>query len=453
MYKHHISSATSLSDENDDDDANKSIFFAGIDHQPLIVSPAQWSSKLRLLPSGGRTIIAHSPISNLPPEILIHILKHLHSPRDLYNSLRVSRTWCECSVELLWHKPAFPKFETLEKMSRLLAGPDQTFTYARFIRRLNFLNLGGSLKDDNFSILARCDRLERLTLVNCALISGEVLAHVLPCFPNLVAIDLTGVVNTTDDAIVGLASSSNRLQGINLAGCSKVTDIGMMALATQCPLLRRVKLSGLELITDDPISSLAKSCPLLLEIDLNHCELITDVSIRDIWTYSTHMREMRLSHCVELTDAAFPAPLKPETNGQPDVPNPFPSFGTKTADQLPPLVLSRSFEHLRMLDLTACSLVTDDAVEGIISHAPKIRNLVLSKCGLLTDRSVENICRLGRHLHYLHLGHAAKITDRSVRTLARSCTRLRYIDFASKFLLSYVIPTRKLIQFPKIVSF
>ncbi|KAJ7129482.1 hypothetical protein C8R44DRAFT_829975 [Mycena epipterygia] len=373
-------------------------------------------------------------MARLPPELLIHILKHVHASKDLLTALQVSRTWCECSVELLWHKPAFPRYDTLAKMAALLDSPDQTFTYASFIRRLNFLSLGKDLRDRTFTILARCDRLERLTLVNCEHISAEALNQVLPCFPNLVAIDLTGVGNTSNTAIVGLATSAQRLQGINLAGCKRVSDRGILALANHCPLLRRVKLSGLEQLTDRSVSALALACPLLLEIDLNHCKLITDVSIRDIWTHSNHMREMRLSHCPELTDAAFPAPLKTDAAGGPDAPNPFPS--SVSPDDLPPLVLSNSFEHLRMLDLTACSLVTDDAVDGIIAHAPRIRNLVLSKCGLLTDRSVENICKLGRYLHYLHLGHAAKITDRSVRTLARSCTRLRYIDFANCVLLT-----------------
>lgn len=429
MYKHHAPSTTSLSDNDDGDHA----VYAGQDDDDRTVVPAQWSTKRPLVSKPTRAPRRHSPIARLPAEILIHIFKHLHSPRDLYSSLRVSRTWCECSVELLWHKPAFTKFPTLEKMARHLAAPDQTFTYASFIRRLNFLSLSKDIKDDILSILAQCERLERLTLVNCELITGETLSRVLPHFPNLVAIDLSGVTNVSNEAIVGLATAAKRLQGINLAGCKNVSDEGILALANNCPLLRRVKLSGLALITDEPISALAKSCPLLLEVDLNHCALVTDISIRDIWTYSTHMREMRLSHCPGLTDAAFPAPIRKDQAEQQEARNAFPS-SNKDLDDLPPLIISRTFEHLRMLDLTACALVTDDAVEGIISHAPKIRNLVLSKCGLLTDRSVENICKLGRYLHYLHLGHAVKITDGSVRTLARSCTRLRYIDFASEFI-------------------
>ncbi|KAG1752626.1 uncharacterized protein EDB91DRAFT_1045047 [Suillus paluster] len=372
-------------------------------------------------------------MSQVPPEVLIHILKHLHTPRDLYHSLLVSRSWCECSVELLWHRPTFTRLSTLVKMMRVISRGDQTFTYSRFIRRLNFLFLGADLTDALFSRLAQCDHLERLTLVNCNSISEDALLRVLPCLPNLVAIDLTGVVETSDHVVIGLASAARRLQGINLAGCRQVTDAGVYALASNCPLLRRVKLSGVDQVTDGPVSALAKSCPLLLEIDLNNCKRITDISVRDVWTYSTHMREMRLSQCVELTDAAFPAPVKPQVTPRN---NPFPTAPHSQDEGLPPLEIPRPLDHLRMLDLTGCALITDDAIDGIISHASKIRNLVLSKCIQLTDRTVENICVLGKHLHYLHLGHAANITDRSIKTLARCCTRLRYVDFANCVLLT-----------------
>lgn len=250
-------------------------------------------------------------------------------------------------------------------------------------------------------------------------------------YTHLVALDLTGVVETTDRAIVALASSTKRLQGINLGGCKKLTNQAIQALAANCPLLRRVKLGGLEQITDDAVSALAKSCPLLLEIDLTHCKQITDVSVRDLWTFSFNMREMRLSHCSELTDAAFPAPQRSEVLI--DGPNPFPLSNALRNERLPPLRVTKRFDHLRLLDLTACSGITDDAIEGTVSVAPKIRNLVLAKCTLITDHAVESICNLGKNLHYLHLGHASNITDRSIRTLARSCTRLRYIDLASKF--------------------
>ncbi|RDB22547.1 SCF E3 ubiquitin ligase complex F-box protein grrA [Hypsizygus marmoreus] len=432
MYKHPISSSTSLSDDDyDEDQDQKAVFYTAPHNSPPAAAPAQWSSR-RLPASNTRG----SPISHLPAEVLIHILKHLHSTRDILNALRVSRKWCECSVELLWHKPAFPRYDTLKKMARRLIAPNQTFTYARFIRRLNLSTVNGSVRNDILSAFASCDRLERLTLINCEHITPNTLVRLLPSFPNLVAVDLTGVKSTTNEAIVGLAMAAKRLQGINLTGCDSISDEGIMAFAKNCPMLRRVKLSGLTSLTDAPIAAIANSCPLLLELDLNNCHLITDVSIREIWTHSVYLREMRLAHCSQLTDAAFPSPPRPEGLSQSDAPNPFSSSSTECSTDLPPLVLSHPMDQLRLLDLTACSLLTDDAVEGIIFYAAKIRTLVLSKCVLLTDRAVENICRIGRFLHYLQLGHATKITDSSVRTLARTCVRLRYVDFANCVLLT-----------------
>ena len=446
LYKHHIPSTTSLSDDAEDND-EEAPPFAFCPDQPV---PAQWSSHSPLQPA------LHSPISIVPPEVLIQIFKHIHSQKDLVAVMRVSRTFCQCAVELLWHKPSFPKFDTIHKMTELLRESQKTFVYARFIRRLNFLSHGAELTDDLFRVFIHCDRLERLTLIGCKKLSSSALSDILPALPNLVAVDLSNVINTTSAAIIGLASVANRLQGINLTGCDKVSDEGITALAANCPLLRRVKLSGLSLLTDESTSALAEGCPMLLEIDLHNCNLLTDTSIRLVWTNLIHMREMRLSLCIQLTDAAFPAPFGPDhaTDGL----NPFANSTAKMEyDDLPPLIINRVFDNLRMLDLTGCLHITDQTVEGIISHAPKIRNLVLSKCVLLTDRAVEAICRLGRHLHYLHLGHASKITDRSVRLLARSCTRIRYVDFASEFIrtLLYSLPYsfRRLRAFNRHVSF
>lgn len=434
-------SSSSTSEPDDSEDVNKSVFFGA----PVAQAPAQWSHPRRAPPPPSPA----GPISQLPTEIVIHALRYLHSARDLYRCMLVCRTWCECSVELLWHKPSIVTVPTLVKMMRVLSSEDQAFTYARFVRRLNFLFLGSALTDVLFARVAQCVRLERLTLVGCAALSDDAMHRAFKWFPSLVAVDLTGVADASDRSIVALAAASRRLQGINLTGCRRVTDKGVLALARHCPLLRRVKLSGLEEVSDDAVTALAKFCPLILEIDLNQCKRITDKSVRDIWTHSFHMREMRLSNCIELTDAAFPAPARSDivaataaTNGNN---NPFPTIPNPAHSQeMPPLRLTRRFDHLRMLDLTSCMQITDEALEGIIANAPKIRNLVLAKCHQLTDKSVENICRLGKHLHYLHLGHCSSITDTSVKTLARACTRLRYIDLASESHLPIELSTSML---------
>ena len=111
------------------------------------------------------------------------------------------------------------------------------------------------------------------------------------------------------------------------------------------------------------------------------------------------LRELRLANCELISDTAFL--------------------------NLPP---NRTYEHLRILDLTSCSRLTDRAVEKIIDVAPRLRNLVFAKCRNLTDAAVLAISKLNKNLHYLHLGHCANLTDYAVKHLVKYCNRIRYID-------------------------
>ena len=139
----------------------------------------------------------------------------------------------------------------------------------------------------------------------------------------------------------------------------------------------------------------------MLEIDLHNCRQITDISITALISRGRQLRELRIAHCTLITDHAF-------------------------------LELPRqtTFESLRILDLTACVQLHDDAVERIIESSPRLRNLVLAKCREITDRSVLAITKLGKNLHYIHLGHCAQISDTAVIQLVKMCNRIRYIDLA-----------------------
>lgn len=165
--------------------------------------------------------------------------------------------------------------------------------------------------------------------------------------------------------------------------------------------ISQLKLNGVVQVTDRSILSFAENCPAILEIDLHDCKLVTNPSVTSLMTTLRSLRELRLAHCVEISDAAFL--------------------------NLPE---SLSFDSLRILDLTACENVKDDAVERIVSAAPRLRNLVLAKCRFITDRAVQAICKLGKNLHYVHLGHCSNITDPAVIQLVKSCNRIRYIDLA-----------------------
>ncbi|KAG9104282.1 SCF ubiquitin ligase complex subunit [Ceratobasidium sp. 370] len=421
-------SATSVSD--DEEDIENSAFYLDGDNKSRLL-PAQFSNRLNSLTiSESRNRTSALSLANaIPPEVLIHIFRLIPLLKDLYACLLVSRSWCSCAVELLWHKPVATKMSSLYKLLKTLEQNHATFQYATFVRRLNLMTFGSDITDTVASRIAGCTRLERLTLVGCSALTDESLKTILSGMPHLVALDLTGVSSVTDKSITALARTASKLQGINLGGCKLVTDEGVGQLATHCTLLRRVKLAGL-LVTNRSVIHLARSCPLLLEMDLNGCTAISNPAIRELWTCSRHIRELKLGLIgAALTDDAFPTPVDNQAAraiaNSPAGSEPQPFIPVETS-----LHTTRSFEHLRILDLTGCTSLTDTAVEGIISVAPKIRNLVLAKCALLTDNAIASVCKLGRYLHYLHLGHVSLITDGAVVQLARTCTRLRYVDLA-----------------------
>lgn len=408
-------STTSDSDEDEEFDLEKSSFYVeessrSRQRPPAEPhSPAQWSQLRQLVISDTRSA-GTSPASLAPPEILIHIFRLIPATKDLHSALLVSRAWCQCAVELMWHKPHFAKLNSLIKMIHAINHQEQTFQYATFVRRLNFAAQSNELSDQLFSRLAPCIRLERLTLIKCDQLTDEGLMRVFKACPSLIALDLTEVTAVTDQSIEVLAANAPRLQGINVCHCKNITDAGVAALALNCPQLRRIKLHGLVHLTNTPVSILARSCPLLLEIDLNFCTHVSDLAVRELWRHTRLLRELRLSHVNALSDAAFPVPIHasttshvfPTTSANATPPTPY------NPSRLPPYTIAHQFDHLRTLDLTACHQLTDDALEGIVCNTPKIRQLVLAKCSLLTDDALISISKLGRHLHYLHLGHVTK---------------------------------------------
>ena len=161
----------------------------------------------------------------------------------------------------------------------------------------------------------------------------------------------------------------------------------------------QLKLNECAQLRDDAILAFARHCPNILEIDLHQCVLIGNSPVTALLSQGSCLRELRLASCDLIDDHAFLS-----------------------------LPAGQTYEHLRILDLTSCTRLTDAAVQKIIDVAPRLRNLVLAKCRNITDVAVNAISQLGKNLHYVHLGHCSHITDEGVKRLVQSCNRIRYID-------------------------
>ncbi|KAL4919308.1 hypothetical protein BDW62DRAFT_209791 [Aspergillus aurantiobrunneus] len=315
------------------------------------------------------------PIAYLPPELLIAIFSKLNSPRDLLSCLL--------------------------RITAAVGEENSFFLYSGLIKRLNLSALSEEVSDGTVVPFSQCNRIERLTLTNCRELTDNGVSDLIAGSRHLQALDVSDLRSLTDHTLFKVSENCHRLQGLNITGCTKVTDDSLIAVSQKCRLLKRLKLNGVSQVTDRAIMSFAQNCPSVLEIDLQECKLVTNQSVTTLMATLQNLRELRLAHCTEIDDSAFL--------------------------ELPKHI---SLGSLRILDLTACESIRDDAVERIVNAAPRLRNLVLAKCRFITDRAVWAICKLGKNLHYVHLGHCSNITDTALMQLVKSCNRIRYIDLA-----------------------
>ncbi|CEN60014.1 Putative Leucine rich repeat protein [Aspergillus calidoustus] len=389
-------SSTSTSPERAADDDTDSFTHQANDSQSSI---GAGNSRDSTMQTGHEATLP--PIAYLPPEILISIFSKLNSTKDLLSCLLVCRIWAVNCVGLLWHRPSCNNWENLKKITAAVGQEDSFFLYSGLVKRLNLSALTADVSDGTVVPFSQCNRIERLTLTNCRKLTDNGVSDLVEGSRHLQALDVSDLESLTDHTLFKVAENCPRLQGLNVTGCTKVTDDSLIAVSQKCRFLKRLKLNGVAQVTDKAIMSFAQNCSAILEIDLQECKLVTNASVTNLMATLQNLRELRLAHCTEIDDSAFL-----------DLPRHI------------------SMGSLRILDLTACENIRDDAVERIVSAAPRLRNLVLAKCKFITDRAVYAICKLGKNLHYVHLGHCSNITDAAVMQLVKSCNRIRYIDVA-----------------------
>ncbi|KAK3328076.1 hypothetical protein B0T19DRAFT_182611 [Cercophora scortea] len=339
------------------------------------------------------------PINRLPNEILIAIFSKIGSTSDLLHVMLTCKRWARNCVDILWHRPACTTWDKHASICQTLGFETSYFSYRDFIKRLNLASLADQVNDGSVMPLSACTRVERLTLTGCKGLTDSGLIALVENCSHLLALDISNDEQITEASINAIADNCKRLQGLNITGCNRISNESMIKLAENCRYIKRLKLNDCGQIRDDAVLAFAEHCPNILEIDLFQCRLIGNEPITRLMAKGQSLRELRLASCELIDDSAFLS-----------------------------LPANKTYEHLRILDLTSCANLTDRAVEKIIEVAPRLRNLVLAKCRNITDAAVYAISKLGKNLHYVHLGHCVHITDSAVKQLVKNCNRIRYID-------------------------
>ena len=185
-----------------------------------------------------------SPISRLPPELLIGVFTKLSSSMDLRTCMLVSKTWSRNSVDLLWHRPLCNTWGHLTNVTQSIQQPDGYYPYNALVKRLNLSNLNNEINDGTVKPFMLCKRIERLTLTGCVRLTDGGVCSLINGSKSLLALDITGLDSITDHTLMAVAANCLRLQGLNISDCTKVTDDSLVLIAENCHYLKRVSLTS-----------------------------------------------------------------------------------------------------------------------------------------------------------------------------------------------------------------
>jgi F-box and leucine-rich repeat protein GRR1 len=182
-----------------------------------------------------------SPISRLPPELVISIFSKLSSTSDLLNCMLVSRNWATNCVGILWHRPLCNNWKNLHNVVASVSKPSGGyFPYYDLVKRLNLASLHEKINDGTVQTLTHCKRVERLTLTNCARLTDMGVSSLLEGNKHLQALDVSDLDSLTDHTLHTVANNCPRLQGLNISGCVKVTDDSLVQISQRCRQIKRV---------------------------------------------------------------------------------------------------------------------------------------------------------------------------------------------------------------------
>ena len=237
------------SDQGSDSDTDTVVYDSG--REGSSTPNSRDTSVPPILHSGPRFAGLHDEVipeqslaATIPYEIILNIFRYLEPfGVDALNCLFVCKSWSKCAVENVWFRPSIKNIDTFLKFASTVAPFTRKlptlFPYAKFVRRLNLLQVARDLSTRNFALLAGCTAIERLTMGGAIHVTDVVVESVIPRFKKLLALDISQV-DLRDGGLSAIAQSCLLLQGLNVSQCSQITDESLMVVAENCHNLRRV---------------------------------------------------------------------------------------------------------------------------------------------------------------------------------------------------------------------
>jgi len=261
---------------------------------------------------------------------------------------------------------------------------DKSFQSIGQLKALRELDISGcsGIRNKGLSAIETLS-LTKLSCRGCTQIEEEYFEKFFK-IKELKEIDFWKCINLTDRSLSG--GSSTDLRRVSIRGCSEVTDIG--------------------------ITSLTKWATQLIDLDIAQTE-ITESSLYTITTSLRALKRLNISGCKKISKGQMSA-LK----GMPKLNTLIFQSGLVTDQDLKMMGTDSSFPKLKYLDLSRCSLLTDDGfrASSLFSYQ-RIQHLLLKELAI-TDTTLHSIGTVpGAPLLSINLSGCGNITTEGVSKL------------------------------------
>lgn len=208
------------------------------------------------------------------------------------------------------------------------------------LKSLSYVNLRDCINITDRAIKGlslRCKKIENLSLRGCDKISDRA---------------LTEMITPHEDSY----SLSDALKVLDLSYCAQISTAGLLKLLPACGILEEVNFSGITAVDNDFIYQLCLVCPTIQRLALQKCIMLTDVALCSIADY-LWVEVLDISSCNRITDDGIDV-LSAVCSGIHEM---VLSNITKLSNRTM-YSLSLNCKSLRLLNITNCGLITEDAV-------------------------------------------------------------------------------------------
>ncbi|XP_060573018.1 F-box/LRR-repeat protein 7-like [Ruditapes philippinarum] len=360
-----------------------------------------------------------SVFHDLPDELIIKIFSFLTTKELCLNVAPVCRKWRQISLDnSLWKCLDFSSYPHLSSLN-LLWVLKRTPLLKKLIvsGRVNVTHAEVAI------ITECCPGIQEIDFGFCD-ITGVILKCLTENCPELRKINIEGCDKLEQDKTVRYLVRCKKLTHLNFSHCMFFQDSGIIFLAARLPEIKSINLDGISFLTDRAVQGLVEKHYLYLEeVELDGAE-ISDLGVEQL-SHCKQLKHLGISFCECLTDQSLQY-LKELKN--------LVNLRLRKGSDFSPQGLSNFFKEaslskLQVLNLSECSLITDEVILDLAQACGKqLRDLSLSWCWFLTDTGLISIVDHCCNLESLDILGIDKIYGECLSRVPEEMTRLQFLD-------------------------